>query len=109
MDAEIRDRIEGVQAEFPMYGYRRVHEHLEQREGITVNEKKLRRVMREHGLRALIWRGFKVKTTDSNHEHGYAPNLLPGLSVEGLNQIWVADITYSTPSHFASQEATMSA
>ena len=93
-DAELRDRIEAVQAEFPFYGYRRVHEHLERHEGLTVNKKRLQRVMKEHGLRALIWRGFKVKTTDSKHEHGYAPNLLPGLTVDEPNQVWVADITY---------------
>ena len=93
-DAELRDRIEAVQAEFPFYGYRRVHEHLERHEGLTVNKKRLQRVMKEHGLRALVWRGFKVKTTDSDHDHGYAPNLLPGLTVDGPNQVWVADITY---------------
>jgi transposase InsO family protein len=50
--------------------------------------------MRKYGLKALIWRGFKVKTTDSKHDHGYAPNLLPGMKITGLNQVWVADITY---------------
>lgn len=90
----MRDLIERVQAEFPFYGYRRIHEHLELRMGVTVNEKKILRIMRKFGLKALIWRGFKVKTTDSNHDHGYAPNLLPGLRVSGINQVWVADITY---------------
>ena len=71
-DAELRDRIEAVQAEFPFYGYRRVHEHLEKYDGLTVNKKRLQRVMQEHGLRALVWRGFKVKTTDSAHDHAYA-------------------------------------
>ncbi len=93
-DAELRDRIEAVQAEFPFYGYRRVHEHLERHCGLTVNKKRLLRVMREQGLQALIWRGFKVKTTDSAHGYGYAPNLLPGLTVDGPNQVWVTDITY---------------
>ncbi len=93
-EAELRDRIEAVQAEFPFYGYRRVHWHLERHCGLTVNEKKLLRIMRKHGLRALIWRGFKVKTTDSAHGHGYAPNLLPGLTVDGPNRVWVSDITY---------------
>jgi putative transposase len=77
-----------------MYGYRRVHEHLERAEDLTINEKRIRRVMRENGLKALIWRGFKVKTTDSAHTHGYAPNLLKGKRLDGVNQIWVADITY---------------
>lgn len=93
-DAELRDRIEAVQAEFPSYGYRRVHEHLERRDGLTVNKKRIQRVMRQHGLRALVWRGFKVKTTDSAHGHGFAPNLLPGVTVKEPNQVWVADITY---------------
>lgn len=93
-DAEIRDLIERVQAEFRFYGYRRVHEHLERHMNITVNEKKLRRIMRKNGLRALIWKGFKPKTTDSKHSFGYAPNLLPGMTIDGVNQVWVTDITY---------------
>ena len=93
-DAELRDRIESIQAEFPYYGYRRVHEHLEKYEGLTVNKKRIQRVMQEHGLHALVWRGFKVKTTDSEHDYAYAPNLLPGLTVDEPNQVWVADITY---------------
>jgi len=93
-DADLRDKIETIQAEMPFYGHRRVHEHLEQKYGLTVNKKKLLRVMKKYGLRALIWSGFKVKTTDSNHAHGYAPNLLPGMVVDGPNQVWVADITY---------------
>lgn len=93
-DAELRDRIEAVQALLPQYGYRRVQEHLEKREGLTVNRKRVQRVMRQHGLRALVWRGFKVKTTDSAHDHGFAPNLLPGLTVSEPNRVWVADITY---------------
>jgi putative transposase len=86
--------IERVQAQFGFYGYRRIHEHLERLEGVTVNEKRIRRIMRKFGLRALIWRGFKVKTTNSDHEYGYAPNLLPGMKITGVNQVWVADITY---------------
>lgn len=93
-DADVRDRIEAVQAEFPFYGYRRIHHHLERLNGITVNEKRILRIMRENGLKALIWRGFKHKTTDSNHSFGYAPNLLPGKLITGVNQVWVTDLTY---------------
>lgn len=50
--------------------------------------------MREYGLKALIWRGFKVKTTDSNHLYGFAPNLLSGRKVTGPDQVWVTDLTY---------------
>jgi len=93
-EAEIRDLIEKVQAEFPFYGYRRVYQHLKRKLGITVNKKKLLGIMKKYGLKALIWRGFKVKTTDSNHKFGYAKNLLPGMRVDGPNQVWVADIPY---------------
>jgi hypothetical protein len=38
--------------------------------------------MRKYGLKALIWRGFKIKTTNSDHAFGYATNQLPGPRVE---------------------------
>lgn len=93
-DAQTRDLIEKVQAEFPFYGHRRIHEHLEKKMNVTINEKKILRMMDEYGLKALIWKGFKVKTTDSNHTLGYSPNLLSGRKVTGIHQVWVADITY---------------
>jgi putative transposase len=93
-NAELRDLIESVQAEFSFYGYRRVHENLEQKQGLTINEKRIRRIMKKYGLKALIWRGFKVKTTDPNHNYGYAKNRLAGLLVVRKNQAWVTDITY---------------
>lgn len=93
-EADIRDLIEEVQVEFPFYGYRRIRAHLKRKCGVAVNGKKILQIMRKYGLKALIWRGFKVKTTDSNHPHGYAPNLLPGKELTGVNQVWVTDITY---------------
>lgn len=50
--------------------------------------------MREYGLKALIWRGFRVKTTDSDHLYGYAPNLLAGRIIQAPDEVWVADLTY---------------
>lgn len=93
-DADVRDLIEETQAEFPFYGYRRIHEWLERKRGITVNEKRILRIMKKFGLKALIWRGFKIKTTDADHNYGYAPNRLPGMKLTGINQVWVTDITY---------------
>lgn len=83
-----------MQTEFPFYGYRRIHKWLERKEGITINEKRILRIMQKHGLKALIWRGWKIKTTDSDHNFGYARNLLPGMKITRINQVWVADITY---------------
>ena len=93
-DADVRDLIEKVQTEFPFYGYRRVHEWLERKQGVTINKKRILRIMKKYGLKSLIWRGWKIKTTDSDHNFGYAKNLLPGMTLTGVNQVWVADITY---------------
>ena len=92
-DTELRDHIERIQGEFAGYGYRRVSKQL-RREGICVNDKRIRRLQREYQLYPIRWQSFKIATTDSNHEHKVYPNLLAGLTLTGVNQAWVADITY---------------
>ncbi len=92
-DADLRDKIEKMQMEFPRYGYRRVDAQL-RREGIRVNGKRIRRVMREYGLCAEVKKAFKTATTDSNHPYRIYPNLVKGLSIGKPNQVWASDITY---------------
>ena len=92
-DAELRDHIERLQGEFAGYGYRRLGKQL-RREGICVNDKRIRRVQRKYQLFSIRWQSFKIVTTDSNHGHPVYSNLLAGLTVTGVNQVWVADITY---------------
>ena len=92
-DAELRDHIERIQGEFSGYGYRRLGKQL-RREGIRVNDKRIRRVQRKYELFPIRWRSFKIATTDSDHGYKVYPNLLAGLTVTGANQVWVADITY---------------
>jgi putative transposase len=92
-DAELRDHIERIQGEFAGYGYRRLGEQL-RREGISVNDKRIRRVQRQYQLFPIRWHSFKIATTDSNHGHKVYPNLLAGMNLTGTNQAWVADITY---------------
>lgn len=91
-DTDLRDKIEQIHVDLPGYGYRRIREHLK-REGINVNWKKIRRVMREYGLLPEIKRAY-VTTTDSKHGFAIFPNLVKGLMLTGLNQVWVSDITY---------------
>lgn len=93
LDADLRDRIERMQMELPRYGYRRVDAEL-RREGICVNSKRIRRVMREYGLFAEVKKAFKVATTDSNHTYRIYPNLVKEIAVTEPNQVWAADITY---------------
>ena len=92
-DALLRDRIERLQQDFPGYGYRRLGHQL-RREGIVVNDKKIRRVQRKYQLFPIRWRSFKIATTDSNHNHKIYPNLLADQILTGINQAWIADITY---------------
>jgi putative transposase len=92
-DAELRDHIERIQGEFLGYGYRRLGKQL-RREGIRVNDKRIRRVQRKYQLFPIRWKSFKIATTDSNHGYKVYPNLLAGLTLTGPNQAWVADITY---------------
>jgi putative transposase len=89
---EIRALIEDVQKDFPRSGYRRVQRYLGRR-GIRIGERRLRGVMEKYGLWAEIKRAW-VKTTDSDHPFTAYPNLLPERRVDGVNQVWTADITY---------------
>ena len=91
-DAQIVDRFELIRDEFEAYGYRRIGAEL-RHQGVIVNHKKVRRLMREHDLQPKRRRRY-VATTDSNHDSPVFPNRARNLVVEGPNQLWVADITY---------------
>ena len=90
-DMEVRAQIQTIALEMPAYGYRRVTYEL-QRRGFGVNHKRVLRLMREDTLLCLRKSGF-VRTTDSAHGLAASPNLLPTLTVDGLDQLGVADIT----------------
>jgi transposase InsO family protein len=74
------------------YGYRRITAELRRR-GLLVNHKRVARLMREDNLLAVQPRAF-VATTDAQHELEVYLNLASRLTLTGLNQLWVADITY---------------
>jgi transposase InsO family protein len=74
------------------YGYRRVWKELHDR-GMVVNYKRVLRLMREDNLLAVQRKQFVV-TTDSNHTLEIAVNLARRMKLTGVNQLWVADITY---------------
>ena len=91
-EADLRDRIEAICLEFPRYGYRRVTHQLKQ-EGWVVNHKRILRLMRESDLLCRVKRKW-VRTTNSHHHFPRYPNLLKGMVISHLNQVWLADITY---------------
>ena len=91
-DADVRDRIEEIALKFPRYGYRRMTAQL-RREGWSVNHKRVLRVMRESDL-LVRSRRKAVFTTDSDHGFAIYPNLYRDAIPSGINQVWVADLTY---------------
>ena len=88
-EGEIVARIQAICEEFEMYGYRRVGAAL-RHQGVVVNGKKVRRLMREYGLQR---RRF-VATTDSNHHLPIFPNLARDVAPQGPNELWTGDLTY---------------
>ena len=85
-------RIGAICDEFECYGYRRVGAAL-RHQGVVVNGKKLRRLMREHDLQPKRRRHYVV-TTDSNHAGPIYPDLAKDVVPARPNQVWVADLTY---------------
>jgi transposase InsO family protein len=91
-EMELRDAIQRIALEWPAYGRPRITQELRRR-GWRVNAKRVRRIMREDNLLCVRKRKFVV-TTDSNHSQKVYPNLAQEMLLTGLDQLWIADITY---------------
>src|SRR5208282_976960 len=74
----------------PFYGSRRMVAVL-RREGLVVNRKRVRRLMRVMGLEAIYQ---KPNTSQGHPDNKVYPYLLRGLIIDRPNQVWCADITY---------------
>jgi putative transposase len=92
-DTEVRSTIQRIALEHRRrYGYRRVAAELKRR-GMPVNHKRVARIMREDNLLAVQPKAF-VSTTDSDHALEVYLNLARRMRLNGIDQLWVADITY---------------
>ena len=92
-ETEVRSLIQQIALEHRRrYGYRRITAELRRR-GMQVNHKRVVRIMREDNLLALQPKCFRV-TTNSNHKLEIYLNLAARIKLTGINQLWVADITY---------------
>jgi putative transposase len=93
-DTTVRDAIQRLAlANGRHRGYRLVAFQLRQ-EGLIVNHKRVLRLMRQDNLLCLRRRAFVPPTTDSAHRWPVVANLARGMQLSGLDQLWVADITY---------------
>ena len=92
-DMEVRSLIQAIAVEHRRrYGYRCITAELRRR-GMLVNHKRVARMMREDNLLAVQPRPFVV-TTDSAHELEVFLNLAGRMTLTGIDQLWLADITY---------------
>ena len=90
-DTATVEAVAAICDEFEAYGWRRVRAEL-RHQGMIVNHKKVRRLMREHDLQPRRRRRY-VATTDSEHDQPIYANRTNDLTVDGPNQLWVADIS----------------
>lgn len=88
----LTNKVKKVADENICYGYRKITKQL-QRQDIKINHKRVLKIMQERGLIRKI-KHFRICTTNSNHDLKKYPNLIKGMIVIKLNQVWVADITY---------------
>ncbi len=92
-ETAVRDAIQRIAVANRWYGYRRIAVEL-RRQGLAVNHKRVLRLTRQDNLLCLKRRPFVPVTTDSQHGWRVVPNLARGMEPSGLDQLWVADITY---------------
>lgn len=91
-DNALIKEMSSIKKQTTCYGYRRVTAELKKR-GIPANHKKVARIMKERGWTQKRKRRF-VHTTDSKHSFRVYPNLIKDFLPSGVDQLWVADITY---------------
>jgi transposase InsO family protein len=91
-DRQVKEALMEQAGAWPTYGYRRLTAML-RRQGLKVNEKRVRRLMHELEIVGKAPER-KPRTTDSGHAYPRFPNLVEGLEATRPEQVWVADITY---------------
>jgi putative transposase len=86
----LMERIDRLYLAHPENGSRMMVRVLA-RQGVSVNRKRVQRLMNLMGIRSLA---PQRRTTVANKEHVKYPYLLRGLAIDQPNQVWCADITY---------------
>jgi putative transposase len=83
-------RMDELHLEHPFFGSRMMTQTLKT-EGIDVNRKRVQRLMRLMDLESLA---PKPRTSKPTPEHAVYPYLLRNLTIDRVNQVFAADITY---------------
>ena len=92
----ILEKIKSIRKKHPkkeVYGAPRLAKELNSM-GVSCGKNRIGRIMKNNGIRAKVKKKFK-QTTDSQHKHPIAPNLLAGnFMVNAPDKVYVTDITY---------------
>jgi putative transposase len=91
-ETAVRAAIQEVALTHRHYGRPRITRELRHR-GMVVNHKRVGRIMQEDNLLAIRRRKF-ILTTDSQHDYPVYLNLAARMTLSGINQLWIADITF---------------
>lgn len=76
------------------YGSPRIADELRD-QGLKVSRNRIARLMQKIGIRSIMYKKFRVRTTESNHDYPVAKNLLNReFTADKPGQKWVSDITY---------------
>jgi len=92
-EAELMNHIDRLYTEQPTRGRYGMANALAQECGLTVNPKRVRRLMRNLGLEA-VYPKRRRNTSIANKQHKTYPYLLGQLTIDRVDQVWCADITY---------------
>lgn len=96
-DLELMNKIDHIFTDNPDFGSRQIRNAL-RRDGEKVNRKKIQRLMKIMGLRA-IFPGKNLSKPGKGSEHVIYPYLLRRLNINHPNHVWSTDITYIRLSH----------
>jgi transposase InsO family protein len=91
-ETALRDAVQRIALANRHLGYRRITPEVH-KAGFVVGAPKVRQILKSDNLLAVRRRKFVV-TTDSQHLFRVYPNLAQSMELSGINQLWVADITY---------------
>jgi len=90
-DIELMHKLDALHLRHPFKGSRRLCDDLWDNDGLRVNRKRVQRLMRIMGIRALY---PGANTTRPNKQHNVYPYLLRDVTINQANQVWCTDITY---------------
>jgi len=87
---QVMRRIDEIYTQYPFFGSRKIRDFM-QREGTTINRKRVQRLMQVMGLESIA---PKKKASLSAKGHTIYPYLLKNLFINRPNQVWCSDITF---------------